>query len=183
MTQAILLDTETTGLIRPDCFPLDSQPRIIEIGMLRVELGDPPNIIESISEFVNPLIGIPRFITRLTGIHNEDVMGAPTFDQVLPSISRLARYSESHNVPIYAHNADFDLRVIEYECLRFGLLSPLASCQVVCTQLETRWIKGKFSKLVDCAEFFAEGEVSQTHRAVDDCKLLATIVSECKALQ
>jgi predicted DnaQ family exonuclease/DinG family helicase len=95
----IVLDLETTGLD-----PANDQ--IIEIGAIRFVNGKEK---ESFEEIINPKIPIPDFITKLTGISDEDVKPAPTIDKKLGKL--LDFMGESI---ILGHQVNFDAAFIEY---------------------------------------------------------------------
>lgn len=97
MERFIVVDLETTGhSVETD--------HIIEIGVVIIENGQ---ISESYSTFIHPKQSIPPFITSLTGITDEDVRDAPSFEDVAPKIVDL--FSHGYFV---AHNVAFDLRFL-----------------------------------------------------------------------
>ncbi len=72
-TEFVVLDLETTGL-DPDT------DHIIEVGALRYTWGTPHVELKNAERFdvlVDPGVPIPPDIVELTGIHDEDVAGAP----------------------------------------------------------------------------------------------------------
>ena len=76
MKSLIFLDVETTGLSA-------KRDRIIEIYMLKVaHNGD----VSEYHSFINPERPIPEFITKLTGITEEDVANAPVEGEAAKSI-------------------------------------------------------------------------------------------------
>ena len=72
----VCIDLETTGL-NP------KEDKIIEIGAIRVENHV---IVEEWETFVNPDRQLDERIIELTGIHDEQLISAPTIDQVLPRL-------------------------------------------------------------------------------------------------
>ena len=100
----VAFDLETTGL--------DSgRDEIIEIGLARFGQGQ---VLERFQSFVKPNRPIPADITHLTGIHQEDVDGAPTFADIMPQLT--AHFGDS---PVIAHNAGFDMAFMR----RYGMLA------------------------------------------------------------
>jgi DNA polymerase III epsilon subunit family exonuclease len=95
----VILDLETTGLD-------PANDRIIEIGALRFIDGKESGTFETL---INPEIPIPDFITRLTGITDQNVKSAPKIDTVIGSL--LDFISES---PLIGHQINFDAAFIEY---------------------------------------------------------------------
>lgn len=72
----VVLDLETTGTwIEKD--------RIIEIGMIR---SLPDGSSRTYERLINPGIPIPKRVTEITGISNEDVRGAPSFRTVASEV-------------------------------------------------------------------------------------------------
>ena len=72
----VVLDLETTGTwIEKDC--------IIEIGMIRCLQDGRRNIYE---KKVNPGIPVPKIVTEVTGISNEDVKSAPRFREIAEEV-------------------------------------------------------------------------------------------------
>ncbi len=94
MSSIVALDIETTGL----------DPRrdaIIEIGAVRFNSR---RIEEEWSTLINPGRAIPPFITRLTGITEGMVMGAPGLPDVMAELRDFVA-----DLPILGHNVNFDV--------------------------------------------------------------------------
>ncbi|MFN7210797.1 MAG: PolC-type DNA polymerase III, partial [Aggregatilineales bacterium] len=98
----VALDLETTGLD-----PTDSH--IIEIGAAKFHDG---TLLETYSTLVNPAVTIPARVTDITGIRNEDMIGAPKLAQVLPTLAAFVGDST-----LIGHNIDFDLRFLHKQKL------------------------------------------------------------------
>lgn len=93
----VCFDVETTGL--------DANDQIIDIGAYKIENGV---ITESFNSFVNPNRSIPKEITELTGITNEDVKNAPFIKDVIADF-----YKFTQNSVLVAHNIGFDIGYIK----------------------------------------------------------------------
>jgi len=65
----ILLDFETTGLILPSSSDLVLQPKIIEIGAIKV--SDKGSVVAELGELIDPRQEISAEITKITGIKPE----------------------------------------------------------------------------------------------------------------
>ena len=90
----VVIDTETTGLDpRAD--------RIIDIGAVR--LDQDLRVSATFTTLVDPGIPIPLFITRLTGISDADVAGAPRAADALADLRAFAG-----DATLVGHNAAFD---------------------------------------------------------------------------
>ena len=104
MATIVALDLETTGL---DV----TKERIIEIAFILYDL-DAGREIARYRRMVNPQKPIPKKITAITGYGDADVMGAPTFKEIAPLVSKMlsrADYIMGHNirgydVPLLLHN-------------------------------------------------------------------------------
>jgi DNA polymerase-3 subunit epsilon len=95
-----VVDLETTGCRA-------ERDRIIEVGAVRVAGG---RITERWRQFVHPGRRIPPFVTRLTGIDDDMVTGAPAFAEVAGALRGFLDGSV-----VVAHNAAFDGRFLEAE--------------------------------------------------------------------
>lgn len=94
MPSIVALDIETTGLD-------PKKDSIIEIGAIRFNSR---RVEEEFSTLINPMRGIPEFITRLTGINNAMVQNSPTLEEVLPELNAFVG-----DLPILGHNVQFDV--------------------------------------------------------------------------
>lgn len=99
----VVFDVETTGPKTPPC-------RIMELGACRVSGG---RIVAEFQTLVNPQMPIPPFIVGLTGITDEMVSCAPTFEEVAADWLGFAS-----TAVLVAHNAPFDVRFINHELSR-----------------------------------------------------------------
>ena len=99
-TDFVVVDVEATGARLLPC-------RVIEIGAYRVSDG---KIVAKFETLLNPGTPIPRFIKSLTGISDDLVRNAPAFNEVADEWLDFAGDSV-----LVAHNAPFDLRVLNQE--------------------------------------------------------------------
>lgn len=106
MDRYVVIDLETTGNS-----PAKTD-KIIEVGIVVIEQDA---IVDSYSTLLNPKQEIPSFITNLTGISDEDVIGAPTFNEVAKEIIEL--FKDSY---LIAHNVPFDLGFLNLELENCG---------------------------------------------------------------
>ncbi|MCX5831656.1 MAG: 3'-5' exonuclease [Deltaproteobacteria bacterium] len=173
----VVLDVETTGLS-----PWKGD-RVIEIGAVALEGGT------LMAEF-NTLIQIPREIpvraSQIHGITDEMLIGQPTPEEVFPALEAFIRDSI-----LVAHNARFDLGFLrrEYELLGTRFHRPH-----VCTleMSRSRFPHLRNHKLETVYRHLGsdtatngdmmrkpEGSAScprkQTHRALDDARMVARI--------
>ena len=163
----ILLDFETTGLILPSSSDLVLQPRIIEIGAIKV--SDRGSVVAELGELIDTRQEISAEITKITGIKPEQLKGKRTIEEVIPELADF--FLGAHT--LVAHNVAFDRDVLYFELLRTGWERrfPFPPNQV-CTVDSTMHIKGRRMKLTELYEHTQGKPLAQTHRAVDDVRAL-----------
>lgn len=89
----VVFDFETTGLSATDC-------KIIEIGAVKIHNG---KITEQFETFVDPEEHIPEDSTKIHGIIDSDVAGAPNFYKALQDFYKFTR-----NATLVGYNVSFD---------------------------------------------------------------------------
>ena len=89
----VVLDTETTGFSQ-------HHDELIQIAAARLECG---HITDWFVTFVNPGKPIPEDVTRLTDIHDDDVVDAPSPDEARKKLVDFVG-----DATVVAHNAAFD---------------------------------------------------------------------------
>ncbi|HLP20583.1 MAG TPA: exonuclease domain-containing protein [Chitinophagales bacterium] len=101
-----VIDVETTG-------GSPSVDRVIEIAVF---VFDGKQVINSFSSLLNPKRPIDPYVTKLTGISNEMVKDAPSFEDIHEKILEL-----THEKIFVAHNVKFDFGMIRQEFKRLGI--------------------------------------------------------------
>ena len=149
----VVLDTETTGLSF-------KTSELIEIAAARISGRE---IVDRYQTFVRPHHAIPKEITDLTGISNEDVAEAPRARQAVTELSRFVG-----GMPVLAHNATFDRHFVESTA---G--APEVSETWIDTLALSRMALPRLSShsLAQMAEAFGCNSVA--HRAMADVEALA----------
>ena len=146
-----VIDIETTG----------GNARFEKITEIAVLLHDGEKITEEFSTLINPEKSIPPFISRLTGITDEMVAGAPRFFEVARKLVEL-----TEGKIIVAHNAQFDYGFIREE---FRTLGFTFNRNTLCTvKLSRKLIPGHRSYSLGniCEKLGIENEAR--HRAAGD---------------
>lgn len=169
--KSVIFDTETTGLLLPSSAPLEKQPRIIELGIIVAEGG---MMVGSHNWLINPECEISAEITKITGITNEDLVGKPTFGQLLGEIEDVFAESQFG----FAHNAPFDVGMLSNELLRIGRTGFPWPEQIICTAQEYTPMMGKRPRLIHLYEKIMGHPLEQTHRARDDAMAVFEILSK-----
>ncbi|RZI40840.1 ethanolamine utilization protein [Herbaspirillum sp. HC18] len=150
----VFIDLETTG-------PDPVRDRVTEIGL--VEVGE--DGVRRWSALVNPLVPIPPFITQLTGISDDMVRDAPTFDMLQDDLLR-----RLEGGLFIAHNARFDYGFLRNEFKRLG---KTFRCDVLCTvklsrKLFPHEIRHSLDALIERHGLSADAR----HRALADAELI-----------
>ncbi|HWH07476.1 MAG TPA: exonuclease domain-containing protein [Candidatus Paceibacterota bacterium] len=101
-----IVDTETTGMRPPFS-------RVMDLGIIRVEHGV---VVERFETLLNPGTAIPPSIRHFTNIREEDLIDAPSFEEVALSVEALLKDSV-----FVAHNAAFDYGFMRSEFDRLGM--------------------------------------------------------------
>ncbi|MCQ2428823.1 MAG: PolC-type DNA polymerase III [Clostridia bacterium] len=162
--EAVVFDLETTGLSAQNC-------RIIEIGAVRIKDGE---VLGSFDTFVDPEGPIPPEITKLTGIDDSMVAGAPDELTALEAFfDFVGKREDGGDMILIAHNADFDTGFLRAACVRNGrefanpYLDTLALARYLVPTLKNH-------KLDTVANHYGLGDFNH-HRASDDAEMLARI--------
>ena len=80
---------------------------------MKVKNGE---IIDEFSTFVNPEKPIPQRVVEVTNITDDMVKDAPKIEEILPKVIEFVGDSV-----LVAHNADFDIGFLKYNCTLLGL--------------------------------------------------------------
>jgi len=147
MFPVIALDIETTGLD-------PKKDAIIEIGAAK---HDGKSIVDTWQSLINPGRTIPKMITQLTGITNQDVASAPPVTAVIHEFSDFVG-----DLPIIGHNISFDLAFLnQHTNLAQNAVIDTFELASVLMPAATRY------SLVSLVEALGI-DVSSHHRALDD---------------
>ncbi len=154
-----VLDFETTGTSA-------KADKAIEIGIVKVK---DLKITETYRSFINPGRPIPYFISKLTGISNEDVSDAPDFEDIVLEIRNFI----GEDI-IVAHNASFDYSFLKYEFESAGMEAP--NNDLLCTvklskKLYPELTSHKLSSLTTHFKILHKG----VHRALGDATVTAKL--------
>ena len=157
MSRFIVFDVET---------PNRYNNRMSAIGISVVENGA---VTEAFSSLVDPEEPFDAFNTRLTGIGEGDVWGAPTFAELWPRIRPIMESGL-----LAAHNAVFDLSVLK-KCLHGYGLDWKRYVRYLCTvQMGRRLLPGQRHGLNDLCAYYGIG--LDHHQAGSDSRACAEIL-------
>ncbi len=164
--ECVVFDIETTGLSVQNC-------KITEIGAVKIRNGE---VIDRFNTFVDPECPIPEENTKITGITDEMVAGAPKYPDALQAFFEfVGNNDESRETKplLIAHNANFDIGFIRY----FAKLADLPfENPYLDTLALSRHIHPDLNKhtLDALAKAYELGDFNH-HRACDDAEMLAKI--------
>ena len=161
----VVFDLETTGL---NSSPAGgNMDRIIEIGAYKIIGGE---IKESFTTFVNPQRKLSAEIISLTGIDQQTVDAAPSYERVMPDFFKFIDgcYLVGHNA------ANFDYKFIDYYCSKCGYVPERRIFDTI--PLSQSLLRLSNYKLNTVADYF--GITFNHHRASDDALVTAKIFIE-----
>lgn len=168
-TDVLILDTETTGYTE--------KSEIVEIAII-----DTTGAVR-LNELVLPQqAGVPAKAVEIHGLSKPKLraLGARPWPEVHEEVCNLISGCER----LIVYNLEFDIRLLEQTAARYGLLfpptGPAADCLMKAyaelRRVPTDWGRGyKWHKLEDALRFEG-GRVVQTHRALDDCRMVLELL-------
>jgi DNA polymerase III subunit epsilon len=162
----IVCDVETTGLS-------PHYNRITEISLVKIQDGE---ITDKFSTLINPKQHIPREITYLTGITNEDVIDKPIFDEIAPKIIKFFEDINFENTIFVGHNVSFDYKFVSESFKRMD--EPIKfTVKTLCTcKLARRLLRQLKSKSLGNVSEYLGIRQDRKHRAFDDTMATAKIL-------
>lgn len=166
----LLLDTETTGLVKPGLVPLNQQPHMIEFyGVLVNDACEP---IEELEFLCRPPVTISQEVIDITKITNEMVANEPPVGMWLPTLRTLLGKADA----VVAHNLSFDYEIISNEFLRHDTdpddVSRIWPKIRICTVEQTEWMLGIRLNLETLHSELGLGTFKNAHRAKNDVQAL-----------
>jgi DNA polymerase-3 subunit epsilon len=160
-----VVDIETTG-------GLFKRDKITEVAIV---ITDGRQIIDEYATLVNPGRSIPPFITKITGITDEMVSGAPPFYEVAREI---VLRTEGHI--FVAHNVRFDYGFLREE---FASLGFAFNRKRMCTVQLSRKMLGLRSHSLESLIKHYNIPVDKRHRALDDARATAVVLHNILELE
>lgn len=159
----IVADTETTGLSP------DKGASLLEIGAVKIDVEE-KKVISSFSSMIMPRITgrVPQKITEITGITNQDIVGAPSEEYVMQQFSKF-----TENYPMIFHNAIFDWRFLSGAFERVGK-HPVND--IIDTVRMSKYLHPDLKKHnLDVLTTYYGHKIEGHHRAVVDAKYTASL--------
>lgn len=162
----LILDTETTGLDPA------SGDRIVEIGC--VEVINSVATGESFHVYLDPERDMPEEAFRVHGLSREFLRGKPKFSEIAYQLTAFLG-----DARLVIHNAEFDMKFLNAELKRCGLLS-IGMDRVVDTLAIARRKHPGASNSLDalCARYKIDNSKRTKHGALLDAEILAEVYAE-----
>ncbi len=163
----VVFDLETTGLVwQPSMGKMD---KIIEVGAVKLVDGE---ICEKFASFVACTDRLSQKIIELTGIHDEDLIGAPTIDKVIADFFKFV-----DGAILVGHNVNFDYGFVRHYGKDNGYVFSNPALDTVTLAQEQLAAVGLANyKLNTIAEYY--GFEFNHHRAFEDAATTAKIFVE-----
>ncbi len=156
-----VLDVETTGLD-------PKEDRITEVGIIRFENGE---VVEEYGKLVNPQMPIPEESTNITGISDEDVKDAPSFEEIARGVHRRLQ-----GVGIVAYNLGFDRAFVRNELERCGLEWPDKSPTLDPLIFARQFFKNHRRKNLGAICELLDIPLEEAHRATHDATVTGHVL-------
>jgi len=154
LEEFIALDLETSGLNA-------NSDKIIEISAYKFIKGVP---VESFTYLINPEIQINHTTTKITGITNQMLSNAKTFNQIQHDFQIFIG-----QLPIVGHNILFDLSFLKKYLNNYDFLfKNRMICDTFYLSKIFYYYTNSFSLISLCS--FKNIEISESHRAEQDAK-------------
>ena len=162
----VVFDMETTGLNNNPA--MGRMDKIIELGAVKIVGGE---LTEKFSTFVACNEKLPPQIIELTGIQDEDLVGAPEIDKVLADFCKF-----TDGAYLVGHNVNFDYRFLQYYGEQSGY--SFEKKQYDTLTLAQDVLRGLLPnyKLNSVADYY--GFTFNHHRAFDDACVTAKVFIE-----
>jgi DNA polymerase-3 subunit epsilon len=151
----VFVDIETNGLNH-------IRGRVVEVAAIRVENGE---VVREFRSLIDPGTPLPQFITRLTGITQNDLDGAPLFLAIANELQEVL-----DGAIFVAHNVRFDYSFLKQEFKRIG--KPFSPRQLCTMRLSRALFPSQRSHKLAALIATHGLEVSARHRAYDDAHAL-----------
>jgi len=162
----IVFDTETTG------FDPFSGDRLVEIGCVEVENYLPTG--RHFHQYVNPERDMPEDAFRVHGLSADFLQNYPTFAEIYAAFVDFVG-----DARLVAHNAQFDMKFINWELSRVGAKEYPAGRAVDTLEIARRKFPGSPNTLdALCKRFSIDNSNRVKHGTLLDAELLAEVYLE-----
>ncbi len=149
-----IFDIEATGLnITND--------RIIEIAIIKIA---PDGTRTNFLKRVNPGIPIPKEVSEIHGIYDEDIKNEPTLKEILPELEAFIKDAD-----FAGYNSNkFDLPILAEELIRAGSSIDLSSKKHI--DVQNIFHKMEQRTLIAAYKFYCQKNLENAHSALADAE-------------
>ena len=162
----VVFDTETTGF---DPFNGD---RVVEIGCVVVDDYIPTGEVYHV--YINPERDMPTAAVNVHGLTEEFLSDKPTFSEIVADFRDFCG-----DMNLVAHNAEFDMKFINWEMENLGFSPYPANRAVDTLAIARRKFPGANNTLdALCKRFSVDNSNRIKHGALLDAELLAEVYLE-----
>lgn len=138
---------------------------VCSVGMVKVTDN---HMTDTFYTLVDPESYFSEGNIRVHGITHDDIIGEPTFDKVFPYMMDFIE-----DLPIVAHNASFDMKVLYESLKRYEIDIP--PIQYFCSvQMGRRTVKNHSHSLANMMKYY-DLDFKGHHHALNDAKAAAMI--------
>jgi DNA polymerase-3 subunit epsilon len=163
----IVLDTETTG------FDPQQGHRVVEIGCIELINHLPTG--NTFHKYINPERDMPAEAFAVHGLGEDFLRGQPLFADVVEDLIEFL----GDEAPIIAHNAEFDMRFVNFELGKCGLAKlPMTRAIDTVTMARSKFPGAPASLDALCKRFNIDNGSRTLHGALLDAQLLAEVYLE-----
>ncbi len=165
--QTIILDTETTGLLKPSAVDVEQQPHIIDIYCLKIDMNvnGELEVISAFESLVKPPIPISAEINKITGITDALVEDQPAFGDIVNDLADFFLGTER----LVAHNLSFDRSMLTNELFRCDRVLKFPwPMDHLCTVEKTMYIEQRRMNLQALHVHLLGKNFDNAHRARTD---------------
>jgi DNA polymerase III epsilon subunit-like protein len=156
----VAFDTETTGLNPED------GARVIELALVVFRFGADGRLEKERHEWLlDPGVPIPRDVSEVNHIHDEDVKGKPAFSAIAPQAAAILS-----GAVWVAQNISFDLKFLASEFGKAGLPMPVSRGEVDTFLLSRRFFEEARSHRLGELCKRLEIPLEEAHRAGNDAE-------------
>lgn len=152
------IDTETTGVTTHD--------KVLQVAVIVLD-SETFETVERFSSLVNPQCPINPEAQKVHGISQQDVDGAPTFEELM-HYSDFPKLLEGADI-VFGHNVEFDLNMLGRD------LFPKARVLDTLKLTRSIWRQPKNHKLTTITEFL-QLPPRNAHDALEDIEACADII-------
>lgn len=162
----VVFDTETTG------FDPENGDRLVEIGAVRMTDGLPTR--DTFHRYINPQRAVPDAAVKVHGLTTQFLSDKLLFSEIAKDF-----LSFVGDLPLVAHNAEFDAKFLNFELTKLGIDIFPATRFVDTVPIARRKFPGQKVNLdALCRKLKISLDSREKHGALIDSELLAEVCVE-----